>query len=217
MILAQKTLKATRMYFQLLPDSSSLPQMSNYLLTRLLETTDVDTTAEDDTSKEDTEGNTDVLVAIATLELTDTDDELLVTELLKATDGDTTAEDESNTEDTDGNTDVLWSIDTLELTATDGELLLVRLLETTDWTPLLRMTPTQKILKAMPMYFDLLLDSSSLPQMMNYFSLGYLIQQLTLTPLQRMILAQKTWRQHGCTFNYCRTRAHCHRCRTTSH
>ena len=67
----------------------------------------MDTTAEDDTSKEDTEGNTDVLVAIATLELTDTDDELLVTELLKATDGDTTAEDESNTEDTDGNTDVL--------------------------------------------------------------------------------------------------------------
>ena len=51
------------MCFDLLPDSSSLPQMTtNYCSLGCYETdTGGDTTTEDDTRTEDTEGNTDVL------------------------------------------------------------------------------------------------------------------------------------------------------------
>ena len=99
------------MYFDLLPDSSSMPQMTmKLLLARLFETdTDGDTTDEDDTSPEDTEGDTDVLRSIARLELTVTDDnELLLARLFETdTDGDTTDEDDTTPDDTEGDTDVL--------------------------------------------------------------------------------------------------------------
>ena len=108
-----------------------------------------------------------------------------------------------------------------QLTATDDdELLLARLLErdnrslgslkqTLMATPLLRMTPAQKTLKAIRMCFDLLADSCSLSQMtMNYCSLGCLKQTLMATPLLRMTLAQQeTEGNTRCPLTYCQTRA----------
>jgi len=59
-------------------------------------------------------------------------------------------------------------------------------------TPLMKTRQAQKTLKAIRMYFDLLADLSSLPQMTtNYCSLGYLKQTLLLTPLLQMRQAQK--------------------------
>jgi len=60
-------------------------------------------------------------------------------------------------------------------------------------TPLLTKTPAQKTLKAIQMYFDLLPDSSSMPQMTtNYCSLGCLKQALIATPLLKMTPVHKT-------------------------
>jgi len=60
-------------------------------------------------------------------------------------------------------------------------------------TPLLLKTPAQATLKAIQLYFDLLPDSSSMPQMMtNYCLLGCLKQTLMATPLMKMTQAQTT-------------------------
>jgi len=60
-------------------------------------------------------------------------------------------------------------------------------------TPLLGMTQAQTTLTAIRMYFDLLPDSTSLPQMTtNYCLLGYLKQTQMATPLMKMTQPQKT-------------------------
>ena len=108
---AQKTLKAIRMCFDLLPDSSSMPRMAtNYCslgcLKQTLMATPLLKMRPPQKKLKTKRVCCDVL---ATLELTDTDDdELLLAWVLETdTDGDTTGEDDTNTEDTEGNTDVL--------------------------------------------------------------------------------------------------------------